>query len=504
MSGAHRRVPTELWNEILDTFPLYPGSDDLKNFALVCRSFLPIARSFLFSDLHLAPFLIHSDRVLLPPSNVVDSRLERIDFCCSPEIAPLVQCFTIFPDRRLSIKAPDPSEWAESETPDVLLDALFERLDRFTGLRKLVIRYIQFTQSRVDIIRHLPNLRQLDVVRCPAVPEQLISVPPRSLSITTLKLWHNDDTLADNFWYDYVQPDQLRVIEADFRHGGALSITQIPIFPHVQKLWVSMGENQPSYYHAILSKFPAVRSVRVVSQGPETNNIRTSAILPALEEYYGGIQPLPLFLAAESLHRVQISSVRPEHLIARFHGGLGGRITALNVDLTMLSIQIFRDLVEQLPELRELLIRHRTKLRVMFTEKISYKRIPPDLVLDGRAQGYYKVRAGFKPSEFFLALANVPFLPPTLERLVILYDYLPSLGSFSFDIPCGYTVSDFPKMRDDLVARCPGLNYLWLHGIYFRYAWRDGGNEFSARNYMDSYVQFAEPFYDDPRWKSDL
>jgi hypothetical protein len=79
-----------------------------------------------------------------------------------------------------------------------------------------------------------------------------------------------------------------------------------------------------------------------------------------------------------------------------------------------------------------------------------------------------------------------------------------------------YKVPDFPQLRDALVARCPGLNWLWLNGIYFRFEWRDPMpdgtvREFTAKNFSthpifsrncakvaaaDSYVQWGEIFHE--------
>ncbi|KAJ7618719.1 hypothetical protein FB45DRAFT_1033897 [Roridomyces roridus] len=272
------------------------------------------------------------DVVLLPPANDLARRLQRIEFWCSPDVASSVRSCTIYPsegswDRGLS-------QWAESETPDILLDALLLRLDRFTGLRKLKVYDIQFTQARVDILHHLPNLHKLHISDCPVAPGQHIAVSPLTLCITNLALYPKENShAADEFWYDLVQPDQLRVLEAHFRHVRPAA-SQIPIFPRVHTLRICIlpeGDNEPSHCFATLSNFPGVRSLRILARGLESSQFDASALLPVLEEYFGEIEPLPLFLSANSLRRVQICKVRPEHLIAltQFRGGHGHKITAL-------------------------------------------------------------------------------------------------------------------------------------------------------------------------------
>jgi hypothetical protein len=60
-------------------------------------------------------------------------------------------------------------------------------------------------------------------------------------------------------------------------------------------------------------------------------------------------------------------------------------------------------------------------------------------------------------------------VPPSLKRLGISWECYDE----SYDELSAYRVPDFPKLRDALVARCPGLNWIWFDGYYFMFEWRD-------------------------------
>ncbi|KAJ7921514.1 hypothetical protein B0H13DRAFT_2318410 [Mycena leptocephala] len=161
------RVPNELWGEVLQNVDEYDKST-FKSFSLTCRAFCGISRPRLFSDIRFTPYAIgRTCPALLPSPSEVDRRIERLDFLCSGEIAPLV--------RSCHISAYEPPYGSNessfsTDTPYILLDALFERLVRFTGLRRLSAFRIPFTQARVDILFRLPHLSYLDVNSCTVTP----------------------------------------------------------------------------------------------------------------------------------------------------------------------------------------------------------------------------------------------------------------------------------------------------------------------------------------------
>ncbi|KAJ7844029.1 hypothetical protein B0H13DRAFT_2364481 [Mycena leptocephala] len=464
--GFPERVPNELWGEILGNVRQY-DRPTFQNFSLTCRAFLPVSRPFLFSALRLTPYRIGNDGdLLLPPPAEVDRRLKRLEFWCSSEIAPLVRSCTIYPLD--SYTGRDVSKWSSStDTPYILLDALFQRLEHFTGLQRLHTFGIHFTQARL----HLSG--------CVVAPGEHIETSPHVLRISDFSLCHDSKSdPADDYWFPLLQPDQLRVLRSDFALGRTTDT--ISSFPNVQTLEAIMHRQTPSQYLTALSKFPGVRILKLWGKGLHTDAVVPDAVavFPVLEEYYGPHEALPLFLAATTLRRVQITCARSEDLVNRIQGSQGRNITSFNLTELLITSGV-------------------SNLDNMFTRVVyDPRKVPKDAVVDGRFGD--EVRIGFKLSTFFLKLADVPFLPPALERLAISWDCYDQESCLELS---AYTVPDFSQMRDALVARCPGLNWLWLNGIYFRFEWRvpmpDGTvKEFTAKNFMDAYVQGGEIFDD--------
>ncbi|KAJ7806558.1 hypothetical protein B0H14DRAFT_3152889 [Mycena olivaceomarginata] len=450
--GFPDRVPNELWGEILGNVNEY-DRPTFQNFSLTCRAFLPVSRPFLFSTIRLTPYRIGNDGdLLLPPPAEVDRRLKRLEFWCSSEIAPLVRSCLIRPLD--SYTGRDASKWSSStDTPYILLDSLFRRLDHFTGLQRLHASGIHFTQARVDILSHLPRLFELHLSDCAVAPGEHIETSPHVLRMSDFSLCHDSKSdPADDYWFPLLQPDQLRVLRSDFALGR--TIYTISSFPNVQTLEAIMHRQTPSQYSTALSKFPAVRILKLWGKGLHTDVVVPDAVavFPVLEEYYGPHEALPPNVLAQRIWSTRIQ------------GRHGRNITSFNVGLKTLNVTIFNKIVEHLPQLTELLITCGvSNLENMFT-RVAYdpREVPKDAVVDGRFGD--EVRMGFKPSTFFLKLADVPFLPPALERLAISWD--------CYDQESYLELSAY-MMRDALVARCPGLNWLWLNGIYFRFEWRD-------------------------------
>ncbi|KAF8155016.1 hypothetical protein K438DRAFT_2026556 [Mycena galopus ATCC 62051] len=485
------RVPAEVWAEILGNVSEY-DSPTFQNFSLTCRAFLPMSRPFLFSSIRFTPYRNGGKgSPLLPSPSEVDLRLERLDFLCSPEIAPVVRFCRISADPYR-----DSDKWSFfTDTPYILLDAVFQRLGNFTGLQKLHASKIHFTQVGLDNLCKLSNLFELDLFHCPAAPGARIEPSPRALRISNFSIYHDSKTKsgqADDYWFPMLQPDQLRVLTSNFALGR--TVHALRSFNNVHTLKATMHSPTPAQYLTIMSKFPALRTLKLHGKGLQSDGLApTVAVFPLLEEYYGPHEALPFFLAATTLRRVQTECGGAEDLSIRIQGIQGRNITSLNVKIGAFNTTAFNKIVELLPRLTQLLITTGVSdLDRMFTRMIyDPRKLPNDVVVDGRFGD--EVRTGFKPSTFFLKLASVPFLPPALERLAICWDCYDDESCFELS---AYKVPDFPQLRDALVARCPGLTWLWLHGIYFRFEWRDPMpdgtvKEFTAKNFTDSYVQWG-------------
>ncbi|KAJ7323554.1 hypothetical protein DFH08DRAFT_969104 [Mycena albidolilacea] len=110
-----------------------------------------------FSDpSHFSPrgALGHTRDTLLPSAAEVDRYLERLAFFSSTEIAPFVRYCDV--SVRESWQISPSSDPLSADTPYILLDALFDRLEQFPGLQ-LQARHIHFTHVRADILCGLPT-----------------------------------------------------------------------------------------------------------------------------------------------------------------------------------------------------------------------------------------------------------------------------------------------------------------------------------------------------------
>ncbi|KAF8188488.1 hypothetical protein K438DRAFT_1833631 [Mycena galopus ATCC 62051] len=477
------------FSEILGNVSAY-DSPTFQNFSLTCRAFLPMSRPFLFSSIHFTPYCNSGNGSLfLPSPSEVDRHLERLNFLCSPEIAPLVRFCTISSDLYR-----DSDKWSFStDTPYILLDAVFQRLGNFTGLQKFHASKIHFTQVGLDNLCRLSNLFELYLFHCPAAPGARIEPSPRALRISNFSLYRDSKTKsdqADDYWFPMLQPDQLRVLTSNFALGR--TVDALPSFNNVHTLKAIMHNPTPAQHLTIMSKFPAVRILELSGKGLQPDAAAPAvAVFPLLEEYHGPHEALPFFLATATLRRVETKCVRAEDLSIPIQGVQGHNITSLNVDIGALNTTVFNKIVDLFPRLTQLVITTGVSdLYTMFTREIyDARNLPKNVVVDGRYGD--EVRAGFKPSTFFLKLANTPFLPPALERLAICWD---CYDRESYAELSAYEVPDFPQLRDALVVRCPGLNWLWLNGIYFMFEWRDPMpdgtvKEFIAKDFMGSYRQ---------------
>ncbi|KAF8188469.1 hypothetical protein K438DRAFT_2019268 [Mycena galopus ATCC 62051] len=495
-SSFQDRVPNELWLNTLKNLPPYPKSV-ISNFSLTCRNFLHLSRPQMFCELRFTPHSLDLKGALLPPSAAdVDRRLERLDFFSSSEIAPFVR------DCHISVwetydKDNSSKQSLSTDTPYILLEALFQRLVYFTGLQRFEAHHIHFTQAGVNNLCGLPNLSQLHLSDCPVAPGEHIEPSPHALRLSEFYLFRGSKLgQVDDYWFPMLQPDQLRVLTSNFALGRTAHA--LPSFNNVHTLEAIMHSPTPAQYLTIMSKFPAVRTLKLHGKGLQPDGVApTVAVFPLLEEYYGPHEALPFFLAT-TLRRVQTECGGAEDLSIRIQGIQGRNMTSLNVKIGAFNTTAFNKIVELLPRLTQLLITTGVSdLDRMFTRMVyDPRKLPNDVVVDGRFGD--EVRTGFKPSTFFVKLASVPFLPPALERLAICWDCYDDESCFELS---AYKVPDFPQLRDALVARCPGLTWLWLHGIYFRFEWRDPMpdgtmREFTAKNFTDSYVQWGEIFHD--------
>ncbi|KAJ7362791.1 hypothetical protein DFH08DRAFT_799813 [Mycena albidolilacea] len=435
------RVPNEVWLEILENFHVYDKST-IQNFSLTCRTFRKISRPRIFSDLRFTPYCRGRGATLLLPSPAgVDRRLEPLDFVFSPDVAPLVRSCNIW-----AREPRDLPEWTFStDNPYFLLDALFNRLPRLAGLQRLHASHIHFTQARIDMLCSLPSLSEVHPAWCPVTPGEHIEPTSSALRITNFDIVHDKDEHGDDHWIPLLHPDHLRVFRADFNPCFmGKTIHAIPRFPNVYKFVTTMNLPTLSENLAILSKFPAVRLLKV--QGNLSD------------------------------------------LIAHIQALCGNNVTSFHAEFNKIDNTALNKLFGLLPRLTELTIRLivSSTSRLFKREIYDPRKLPDNVVVDGRSGD--EIRTDFRPSAFFIKFADAPFIPPGLEHLAISWQcYEEFYDQFS-----AYKLPDFPQLRDALVARSPGLKWLWLNGLYFMFEWRDPMpdgtiREFATKNFSAQY-----------------
>ncbi|KAJ6479601.1 hypothetical protein C8R45DRAFT_1155614 [Mycena sanguinolenta] len=468
---AVSRVPNELWCEVLESVGEYDRSTG-ESFSLTCRAFCGITRARLFSKIRFTPYFIDSKgRALLPSPSEVDRRIERLDFLSSPGVASFRKDWTF-----------------STDTPYVLLDALFKRLVLFTSLQGRDLSHIILTQARVNILFRLPHLSQLHVFRCAI--DELVELSPQGLHLSGFRPVH-DAKLdhGEDYWIPALHPDHLCVLAMRF---VARAVHSIPSFPNVHKLTALIHDSDttPSQNLTIMSKFPSVRILTLSGKefAAESVPVQPRAVFLRLEEYYGHCHALSLFVVATPLRRVRIECAGPKAFLTRIQAVSGLEITSLNAKFNELDNAAFNKIVKFLPQLTELLLTIAVSdtSRLFKREIYDGRKLPKDEVVDGRLGDW--IRSEFLVSTFFLKLSTAPSLPSKLERLAINWGCYEAF----FDELSAYKLPVFPRMRDAFVVRCPRLTWLWFNGIYFMYEWRDPMpdgkvKEYIGKNYMDAY-----------------
>ncbi|KAJ7451665.1 hypothetical protein FB451DRAFT_1409751 [Mycena latifolia] len=500
------RVPNELWLEILQILPRYI----LKDVSFTCRTIRRLSRPFLFTDLYFSPYSTESKGVLLLPSeSAVERCLERLNFWSSAEIAPFVRYCSISPWSSWTRKDLDLSP---TDSPYILLDALFERLVCFTGLQRLHADGVHFTQASVETICRLPTLSELSVTRCSVAPGERIIPSPRTLRVSSfcirpkveVELEHGDD-----FWIPLLHPDHLHKLIAIFcpRLLGR-AVHTIPSFPRVHELAATMNLPTSSENLFILSKFPAVQVLSIADKGPLSvgpgapPRAHVSADFPFLRRYTGSYKTLPLFLPVATLTHLTTASCNSRDFITQMQAiQRPNSITTLHATFNSFNNTTLNALVSLFPQLIEL------RFDIVFPTEDDmfqgdFSEFPhlfkKDMLVDSMCGGD-DIRVGFKPTKFFKALADSPTLPPTLERLSLSWE----CDERYTGVPSAYKLPDFGQLRDALAAKCPTLSWLRLDGYYYFYQWRinmpDCTVEDTADNFLDAYSmrEHSENFWDE-------
>ncbi|KAJ6479622.1 hypothetical protein C8R45DRAFT_933431 [Mycena sanguinolenta] len=357
----------------------------------------------------------------------------------------------------------DHPDWSFStDTPYILLNALFGRLFRFTGLRLLDASNIPFAQPRLNILCRLPHLPELRVSGCTVTLGEPSAPIPETLNVSNFVLWHYSESelgRGEEHWIPLLHPEHLHILQLSFKpRFMARAVHTLPSFPNVHTFTASFIDTTPSQNWTIMSRFPGVRILILRGEGFDTDAIsqEAAAVFPRFQEYYGPHQAL--------------SCSRPEDLLTRIQGMPVHNIASFNAKFKQFDMSAFffqqSSVVELLPQLRELVfnIVVTARFRLFNHEVDEVHDLPDGEVVDDNGVSD-SIRCDFEVSTFFLELSAAPFLPLGLERFAIHWE------SDEDNELSAYILPDFAKICDEFVVRCLGLIWVWFNGIYSMFEW---------------------------------
>ncbi|KAJ7149309.1 hypothetical protein C8R43DRAFT_1007644 [Mycena crocata] len=440
---SQERVPDELWLEIFKNI----APDTLKHVFSTNRSFYRVSRPLLFAEFNFHGVSID---VLERNGGIVledDYHFQRLNFWASDDVAPLVRSCNLAPATTVHFSQLGP--------PYTVLDAIFERFSRFIFLRRIHATEIPFTQKGVASLCSLPALTHLELDFCFVPPGETINIS-LELPVSSMRIYidRRMKTKLDH-WIPLLHRDHLHELDVTC-HPRLIfqAITGMPSFPHLHTLSLTMDPGKVSQNLEILAKFPALRVFRLHGyEGPDAApgpRVQASGILPMLTEYTGPCQTVHTFLHLPSLTRLTTDICSPSDFLAQLEGQ--SNITSLSVTFTDLDIASFGPMCALFPCL--------TELRIQVTVFMEEEDV--DELEDG---------VNHKAADFFSALADDTCVPPTLQHLALCWEFR-YFAIEKEDTPTGGDVPDLGALRGALVARCPGLQSLWLDGNDFLLYWR--------------------------------
>ncbi|KAJ7804286.1 hypothetical protein B0H14DRAFT_3486416 [Mycena olivaceomarginata] len=444
------QVPEELWLEILAHLPW----ETLKYLSLTHRIFSRLSRHLIFADFHFYPYAISGRTVLLPPVMKIKRALERLDFWTSEDIAPLVRSCEIKP-------CADSAPRRHTDTPYILLAPLFQRLERFTGLGRFYAHQVHFTALGFSNLCRLPALTHLHIDGCGVAPGEHIDLSSLELKVSSFKIAGRDFQFdGATFWFPLLRPDHLRELDLTcIPRFLASIIPTLPQFHRVHTLSLTVAVSSTSLNLTILSKFPAVEVLSLVGpwKGGETGNegLEVAKTLPMLRAYKGSFRTLPMFLALPTLTHVEAYGPSISANPALFMQQLEGVQSPSGI--TMLDLHFGSFEHAALAPVSAFFTRL-TRLSVFIRVHSEEMVLSSD-------------RVNRQATSFFIALADAPTLPRTLEHLVISWVF--TSPEYEEEAPHGHpAVRDLPDLiylRSALLAHCPALTFISLDGHDFMF-----------------------------------
>ncbi|KAJ6555019.1 hypothetical protein DFH09DRAFT_1494130 [Mycena vulgaris] len=262
-----------------------------------------------------------------------------------------------------------------------------------------------------------PTLGRLHIDSCSVSAGERIDTSSPGLSLSTLSVRHiiTSENGIDH-WIPLLRPDHLR--ELDMMCNLSLlekNIEEIPSFPQLHKLAITMNLAVMSRNLAIFLKFPSIRILEIRGWGQikTTPQCLDVPLLPLLEEYKGPVATLPLFLPLFSLTRLSLAYSRLHTFLAHLQQvRTTSNVPSLNMAFDNFDNATLDRICAFFPCL--------TALRMRIISEPDTDMFPD----------------GINPqaSAFFRTLAASPPLPRTLKHLALSWEF--QYGEFD-DAPGG-------------------------------------------------------------------
>jgi hypothetical protein len=160
-------LPFEVWLDILEAIWMAP--EELSAIRLVCKSFGNLVKPHLFRAFTIRPDLsgrgiyspggVFETPALITTENALAAIIKRLEFLSSPEIAPLVKRFCVYPQSY-------PESLEMEADHDAILDYVFERLPRFIHLQTLYCENIPFNDYALRQLCQMEYLEELKLREC--------------------------------------------------------------------------------------------------------------------------------------------------------------------------------------------------------------------------------------------------------------------------------------------------------------------------------------------------
>ncbi|KAJ7748683.1 hypothetical protein B0H16DRAFT_1725495 [Mycena metata] len=434
------RFPNELWLKALG----YAPNDALTNIASTSHRFCDLSRPQLFSEFEYHPYAIGSTSVLLPTRRLIQKATERLKFWFSDAIAPFVRVCNVTP---FASKA---SRFSTSDQPYILLDAFFQGLGAFTGLRALTTNEVHFTQTGVSNVCLLPNLHTLRIEEYKVAPgHEIAFVSLKLVGLRCLQIPEKPSprkVVDHSPWIPLLSANKVCKLELALNPPNGLDIDQIPSFPCTEKLSIYLPLSMAPQNLRILSKFPALRdlSMRDMDRGDEAMHWDGSGLqqlvhseLPSLLNKYTGLfQTLPLVLLLPNLTDLTIEVCSPLDFLQRLRGTRAPKVRSLTVTLIYLNSAVFEELCKIFSAV------NRVKIRVVDAEGA-----PENWDLDDFDPTHYHWQVPAILETF------VSSIPVSMTQLAVHWDMD---FEFTDEIP------PFRRFSDVIMKKHRGLNALWL------------------------------------------